>query len=493
MADPVPHEPEHEHEDFSVKDAFGLPDQLPPLRLPPDEELAAHARTIPLMRELAALAEWLGESGKPVDFDGTLEKDDLASVLEVLGVSPQRFAFLWKYASMVGWAEIAIADAGTDEGGAFERAYAGEMAGTWAAGAADGVFFAWSATFAAVLSEAISVAAEGRPGLSPGIDLRGPGIGVAMLLFLNRHEGLFREEVRLLVQEGSTADLTPDQQAVQWDEFLAGFDGEPADVLLQQLAEVGAVTLPETDDGVVRLTPLALREMHWQLTDGGVEIPLLPATAAELTPHQLLAMADGVTSEEFEAEADAWIADRGEKRAAAQLLDIAAESAPSSRMKAVSVVTRIGSAAEQEWRDRMEVPAIRPYAKVALARQALGTIPDDPHMPGQLIRLPSEFSPDALSADLRPLPEDLAWVIADVLSLCCDDEYTDPEELATAFAHSVPADDADRALDVLWRSSHPEAVRVLDHLGQYHPDRKIAKEARRAAFKAASAGGPETS
>jgi hypothetical protein len=161
-------------------------------------------------------------------------------------------------------------------------------------------------------------------------------------------------------------------------------------------------------------------------------------------------------------------------------------------MKAVSVVTRIGPAAERQWRDRMEIPALRPYVKVALARQALGTIPDDISMPGEIVRLPSEFAPDALSDDLRPLPEDLAWVIADVLSLCCDDEYTDPEELAAAFAHSVPADEADKALEVLWRSSHPEAVRVLDHLGQYHPDKKLAKKARRAAFKAASSGGPET-
>jgi hypothetical protein len=67
-------------------------------------------------------------------------------------------------------------------------------------------------------------------------------------------------------------------------------------------------------------------------------------------------------------------------------------------------------------------------------------------------------------------------VIADVLSPCCDDQFTDPVELAGAFADSIPPGEADKALDVLWRSSHPEAVRVLDHLGQYHPDMNRASQ-----------------
>ena len=52
---------DYEDEDeVGLKEAFGLPDELPPLRLPPDAELAATARAVPMLAELAALADWVG-------------------------------------------------------------------------------------------------------------------------------------------------------------------------------------------------------------------------------------------------------------------------------------------------------------------------------------------------------------------------------------------------------------------------------------------------
>ena len=43
-----------------IKEALGLPDALPPIRLPSTAELAAQARSAPLPGRLAALAAWAG-------------------------------------------------------------------------------------------------------------------------------------------------------------------------------------------------------------------------------------------------------------------------------------------------------------------------------------------------------------------------------------------------------------------------------------------------
>ncbi|MGH3279215.1 MAG: hypothetical protein ACRDNW_08770, partial [Trebonia sp.] len=67
-----------DYEDIDIKDALGLPDALPPIRLLPLAELAAQARTAPLARQVAALAEWVGKDGRQVDEDGDLTEEDAA-------------------------------------------------------------------------------------------------------------------------------------------------------------------------------------------------------------------------------------------------------------------------------------------------------------------------------------------------------------------------------------------------------------------------------
>jgi hypothetical protein len=473
-----------------IQNPYGLPDTLPPLRLPSDADLAQRARAIPLLRELAALAEWLGVSGRPVDDDENLLKDVLEEALADLGLTPGRLRVLWKYALAVEWVMIGIPGDGSGAGET-EYAFPGETAEIWASGNDDDedALSAWASTFAGVLSEAIcaAVGAAGAPDQPANMDVHIPGGAVAMVLFLSRREGLFREEARDLVRDVMTGELPPHLARRAWNDWVSAH-GDPADLLLGQLAEVGAVTLPQTDDGTIRFAPLALREMRLQLADQGVDIPLLPPTAAELTPHELLAMSEGIPVEEFEAEADAWLTAHGPERAATILLDLAAASGPARRLTAVSVVTRAGEAARQAWQDNIDVPALRPYAKVALASLSLGITPRQPG-PGGLALLPETIPPDALMPELRPLPDDLAWLATDMLALACDDEDTNPHEIAAAFAQSVPPGEEAATLDMLWRGPHPDAERVLTHLGRFHPDKKIAKEARRAAYKAAGRRG----
>ncbi|MGH3244805.1 MAG: hypothetical protein ACRDOI_01115, partial [Trebonia sp.] len=245
--------------------------------------------------------------------------------------------------------------------------------------------------------------------------------------------------------------------------------GDAARLLLDRLKDTLAIT---EEDELIRLTPLALAALHEQLVEAGVEIPLLPQTAAELSGVELLAMAGGVTDAEFEAEVDGWTAARGTGAAARELLELAAAAEPGERMLAVAAVTRIGEPAEAAWRDSLAVPQVRAYAKVALA-QLTGVDAVD-------------AGPLDIPAELAMTPEDLAWVATDLLTLAIDEEFPDPEYLAISFSEAVPAGREQMLFEGMARGAHPDTVEVLNHLGEYHPDKEIAKSARTAAHKAAS-------
>lgn len=449
-------------EDDDFKELFGLPDTLPPIRLPPLPELAARARQAPMTRQLGALAEWVGEDGRTVPEEGwlpepVLPEPVLLEALSALGITSDDFEYLWDYAIAVDW--LAYDD---------DLVIPSDTAEAWSQGDDESVLDAWTSTLAAVLSDTFFVRCPEDPDdwakLYSGLAFEGQGIALAVLLFIARGEGVSRTDFTEVLWEDATGDMTADEATGARARWLATY-GDPARLLLDKLLDLDAVT---EDDEIIRLTPLSLAALHEQLVESDVDIPLLPATAAEMTGAQLLAMAEGVDDEEFEAEADAWVAAHGADDGARELLHLAAAGRPGERMIAVAAVTRIGAAAEPAWRDSLDVPELRGYAKIALA--GLAGLPD----------------PEDLPSDLEPLPEDIAWLTTDLLSLACDDEFPDPEELEASFREVVPTGREAAFFDTMWRSSHPGVVDVLNHVGRHHPDKKIAKAARTAAYKATS-------
>ncbi len=464
-----------DYEDIDIKEALGLPDALPPIRLMPLPELAARARTAPVARELALLADWVGKDGREVDEDGDLTSDGLAEAVTTLGIEEEDLVFLWEYALGVEW----LVFDSDDE----DRVVAGETAEDWASGDDERVFAAWSSTLAAVLGETLALYgpdfdededADADDVEDPEFDFAGQGMAIAILLFLARREGLAVDEFADVLWESAAGGQDEDDEEVyeeiaearaEWESVY----GDAARLLLDKLKETLAVT---EEDELIRLTPLALAALHEQLVEAGVEIPLLPQTAAELSGTELLEMAGGITDAEFEAEVDGWTAARGTDPAARELLELAAESEPGERMLAVAAVTRIGEPAVPAWRDSLAVPQVRAYAKVALA-QLSGADPDGDE-------------PVDLPAELELTPEDLAWVATDLLTLAIDEEYPDPDYLAVSFREAVPAGREQMLFDGMARGTHPGTVEVLRHLGEYHPDRQVAKAARTAAHKAAS-------
>jgi hypothetical protein len=462
-----------DYEDIDIKDALGLPDSLPPIRLLPVPELAAQARTAPVARQLAALAEWVGKDGREVDEAGDLTPEGQSEAIAALGVDADELAFLWECALSVEW--LVFDD--DDE----SRVTPGETADDWASGADEQVLAAWALTLSAVLGETLEFYGpdldEEDDEEEPEFDFAGQGMAMAILLFLARREGLTVEEFGEVLWENAAGGHDEDDEEAheeiaearaEWEEAY----GDAARLLLDKLKDTLAVT---EDDELVRLTPLALAALHEQLVEAGVAIPLLPQTAAELSGAELLAMAGGVTDAEFEAEVDGWTAARGADAAARELLDLAATAEPGERMLAVAAVTRIGAPAEAAWRENLAVPQVRAYAKVALA-QLSGIDPED-------------TGPVDLPEELEMTPEDLAWVATDLLTLAIDEEFPDPEYLAVSFREAVPAGREQMLFEGMARGEHPDTVEVLNHLGEFHPDKQIAKAARSAAHKAVSRRG----
>jgi hypothetical protein len=456
-------------EDIDIKEALGLPDALPPIRLLPLSVLAAQARNSAIPAQLAALAGWVGKDGREVTEDGEPTPDDLTAVTAALGVDEDDLGFLWEYALAVEWL---VFDEGDED-----RVEPGETADDWISGDDEQVVAAWASTFAAVLGETLLLYG---PDLAEtdddeeeeelDFDFAGQGMAIAVLLFLARREGLTAEEFAEVLWENAAGGHDDDDEEAH--EEIAGARaewesayGDAAGLLLDKLKAVRAIVV---DDDLIKLSPLALAALRDQLVEAGVDIPLLPQTAAELSGAELLAMAAGVSDAEWEAEADAWITARGTGPAARELLELAAEADPGERMLAVAAATRIGSPAEPAWRANLAVPQVRAYAKVALA---------------QLVGLDTDGD---LPPELEMTPDDLAWVATDLLALTVDEEFPDSAELEISFREAVPAGREQQLFEGMSRSTHPEGIRVLSYLGEFHPDEQIAKAARTAAHKAAA-------
>jgi hypothetical protein len=475
-----------------VAEAIGLPDELPALRLPGAGELAARARAAVLPLTLARLADWTGEDGHATDSEGSLLPSDAKAAAAELGLDDSSLRFAWEFALDAAWIDFAgDEDAPGDEDASpfedhldSERVVRGETAEDWASGADADALDAWRATFVSVLTSTFDVILDSAAEPIVEMDLDGQGIAMAIMLFLARGEGLALTDISEVILDTATAEMEPEDAEEARDAWLKAY-GDPARLITAMLAQLDAVSPPDSDDGAIRLTPLGLWGVREELTDIGVDVPLLPVSVQDMTAAELVLLADDTEADEFESESGAWVAAREPGDAAGELLTVAADGGPDARLIAVSVVTRIGQAAAPAWRNALSTPELRPYAKIALAGLAANSADPDSAAPGSAV--PDGDGPgQAAAAEIEPSPEDVAWVATDMLVLACDDEDPDPEVVAECLADSVPAGEEAALFAMMAQAGHPDAVHVLRHIGRHHPDARIAKEARAAMHRAQS-------
>lgn len=235
------------------------------------------------------------------------------------------------------------------------------------------------------------------------------------------------------------------------------FTTEDLVAAVDRLAEYGVVELVGDE---VELTPLGDYAMIERLRRTGEVVDVLP-TVADLTAAELLstlAMARPTDAEPLTAD---WLAIRDTMTGARDIL--AAAEAPAAylaRGMATRVVKDLGPEVVPVWREWIEHSTLGGWAREALAEFG-------------------EELPAATSGDrLREI-----WMLLDAWAILVDQGY--PDQAARSVAALV--EHTDQIFDLIWRLGHPGVARVLDAVGSLCPDKKVAKAARRAAFKLNSA------
>lgn len=392
---------------------LGLPDELPPIRIPDFATLAQHARASALLARAKQAAAWFDGREVQVE-DYQLSTADVAAASVALGWSSREFLFLIELAEEAGFVDATEDDLKPVEGLDDDSD--------------EETIDAWDAALEFLLVESVWWDGELEAGVDPELGAAGPAMMFG--LFLSGESGIPRKELPELIRSGFTGE-----------DPLAAYDPVPA--LLDRLSDLGAV---EIDEGTVRLTPLALWAMRERYVALGIDIAVL-RPAEQMTAADLLAAGPSLTEEELDTESRAWFALRSPEQAGEELLGATATGDAVDRMFAVHLIKSNGLGTERLWRSALEMPEMRPYAKVELA----GEEPDVPEM---------------------------AWLLTDVLAATGDVEES--------FSSAVPAGREQEIFDAMWRLPHPDVWDVLTLIGEEHSDKKIAKAARKAAFKARS-------
>ncbi|WP_190818863.1 hypothetical protein [Saccharopolyspora pogona] len=426
-----------EAQPYDLREELGLPDRLPPLRLPSDEELAAAARQSPLLDRARRLA--LRTVACPINA-GELGVGDAIDVAGELGFpvpdAVEGIADIPELAKLWEWAaELEFIGPGT------EVVEFGPTIEDWPDGDDEAVLDVWADALGLLLEEIFQDECS-------ELDLDDVAFYAMVSLFLVRSEGVSVAELRDMIREIAVDETTSDGA---WDSWVQRC-GDPAERLLATLVDLGAA---QVDQGVARLTPLGQYTFGGALTDGGVEVPLLPPVE-EMSAIDLVDFAKGATDEELAAETEAWFAVRGSAAAADDLLTAAAEAEAEDRMIAVAIAAPLAEIATQRWQQALDEPMLRPYAKVTLHQL-------DP------------------SEELESTVTDAARLLTDMLAAALDS--VDPGELPELLAETVPAGQEPTIFEEMWRLDHPAVRDVLMLIGDQHPDKKIAKAARKTSFK----------
>ncbi|HEX7161944.1 MAG TPA: hypothetical protein VF223_11995 [Trebonia sp.] len=420
---------------IDLKDAFGIPDVLAPIRLPDEAALTELASTAPLLTDLRGLAREVRET--------TVRAAEVDSLLVRLAVETElveQDGDTLVPGDDVEWLDDLAADVAALE--------------------------AWDYTFAQVLDTTLDAADLTQPHVGGDLDLTGHGIAMVTELFLGGRAGVPVADLSASLKSAAVAEVPPDAAERQWEEW-AGAHGDPARLLLGQLAKLSAVTVA---DEVARLEPLALFAVGAKLRACDVHVPELPPPG-EMTADDVVLVRTFGTEEDFETEFASWLAERTPEDAARELLAFAAGESAAVRTAAIPLVSRLGAAAEPAWREALDRPELRCYAKPALLAQLADRDPGS-----------------AVPAELKLATEDVAWFVADTfgpLTRLDHANRTFPFDMAK-LSDAGWTMSHEALFDAMARLEHPDAEAVLTMLGRHSDDKKTAKAARRAAFKAAS-------
>ncbi|MFF5896614.1 hypothetical protein ACFY8O_11885 [Streptomyces argenteolus] len=482
---------------------------LPPVRLHSEAELARDALAAPLLVRAVRLARWAGP-GTRVGAGGELVETQLPAAAEHLGLADDEdgaayASEAWRLAVDTGLVDV---EDPQDEDGLDETAgddaegtaTAGENLALLTSGSPQDVLAIWLDGLDAVHADATA------PAFDDFADLIGEDGSVdfdaldwdpeAEAEFL---DGVLANLYLLTVSEAGPADAPVPLPALAASVVVPEDMGEPTDDVLEQVSEAmmrldeqfrvlepigiveyrpvdeallteeGEEATPPADDeditryGLVKLTPLGLYGIRERMQEAGVDAPAV----GDLADKGADALLDGIAyypEEAARSEVGLWLARRGAdeaEAAAAELLGAARGAdrrAPLRRLHCQQALALVGPEAEPAVRAVLGDPELGGLARVWLVERGATDVPAPPESM-------------------------IFWLAVDTIAaqLDADGDLDELQELVEGLSgqHSGFFDEA-------WRVDHPATSEVLDAVGRLHRDRKIAKEARKAAFKARS-------
>ncbi|GGP00818.1 hypothetical protein GCM10012278_02380 [Nonomuraea glycinis] len=419
---------------------------LATVRLRPDAELAAAARAVPLIAKARDLALWVG-SGRRVGEDTLLSDAEVEEALATVGLpKPETDGSLAEAVPQLWNLWNLAVDLEFLEPGEGNTVAVQDDTSEWPFDDDEDVLDAWMLGLHSV--------DYGDPEL-PDEDLTMALAGLTRALL-----------VRLLLAGGSR-DLDELRQelaeaATEFDELGADAwqaAGDPLASVLEWLAGYG---MTEVTGGTVSLTPLGTEGVVHLVDDSDIEIDARPAIES-MSAHELLVLSAELPEEEADAEFAAWMRLREPSRAAEELLEAAAkdESDALIRVQAASVVGTLGEDAIPAWQEALKESSLRPYAATHLSQLQ---VPDAP----------------------EPTPDDTHWLILDMWTISAGLGRAE----FVGSLRDIGPELLNSLLDVVWKIPHAHVEELLDLISQVHPDKQIAKTARRALFKARSATTP---
>ncbi|WP_399923854.1 hypothetical protein [Streptomyces kanamyceticus] len=481
------------------------PATLPPVLLHSEAELARAALATPLLSRAVRLARWAGPETR-VGAGGELVEAQLPAAAAELGLDagdPDAAAYAseaWRIAVDTGLVEVTDAQEEGGEGTVTQ----GEELALLSSGGPQDVLGIWLGALDTVYADATVPDMED---LLDVLEEKGE-VDFAELGWDPQAEADFLDGVLgnlYLLTVGDAAGgegpvplpalaasmIVPDDMGEPTDDVLEQVSDammklddqfrlfeplglveyQPVDeALMAEIDETGPVAEPAPVDdedvtryGMVRLTPLGLYGIRARMLEAGVDAPAV-GELADKGADVLLEGTSGFPQAAAQAEIEQWLA-RHEPLGAARELMAAArggdEGAPLRRLRCQQALSLVGDEAEPALREVLDDPELGGLARVWLTERGAADVP----APSEALvfwltidTIAAQLAAEGNSEELQGLVEGLA------------------QQHSGFFATA-------------WRVEHPATADVLEAMGRLHPDKKVAKEARKAAFKARSQQG----
>jgi hypothetical protein len=474
---------------------------LPPVRLHSEAELARDALSTPLLTRAARLARWAGPDTR-VDAGGGLVEEQLPAAAELLGLTGEDAAAdaseAWRVAVDTGLVEVVDEEEGT--------VAAGEELALLTSGSPHDVLAVWLGALDTLVADA---SVPDLDGLVDAMD-EGGEVDFSSLDWDPEAEAEFLDGVLgnlylLTVNEDGPGDGPVPLPALAASMIVPSDMGEPTNDVLEQVSDammrlddqfrllepVGIVEYQPLDEalmadpdesadsaeepstqvddtdvsryGMVRLTPLGLYGLRARLLEAGFAAPAV----GDLADKGADALLDGTSAfgqAAAQAETEQWLARREPLAAARELLAAARggdAGAPLRRLRCQQALSLVGPEAEPALREVLDDAELGGLARVWLSEHGAAEVPapsEDMVFWLTVDTVAAQLAAEGNSAELQALVEGLA------------------QQHSGFFAAA-------------WRVEHPATADVLEAMGRLHPDKRIAKEARKAAFKARSQQG----